>query len=825
MLPAGCFFNKSWKGRRYTLERNLNQNWNMTFEPYGTFTTSLPASVYTVLLREGKIPDPFYGLNEFPVRELSRNDSVFFTSFSLTAEELKKEHLILRFDCIDTIATVFVNGVRVGRADNMFAAWDFEIGFAAREGTNTLRVEIDSPIRCAEQAQDADHLWGQEEWMTMRGYQHLRKAHCMFGWDWGPQLPDMGIYRGVKLLAYDGARLESFLVLQDHRKDGSVELTVTAEFSDGAPHNGVVSVKNPDGGRMDVPLKGGKASFPIEAPRLWWPHGYGGQPLYTVTVCAGEQGEQSKRIGLRTLTVSTAQDRWGSEFAFVVNGVKIFAMGADYIPEDNLIPRVTPERTAALIRSCVEANYNCLRVWGGGYYPDDTLFDLCDENGLIVWQDFMFACAVYRLTDAFRESVTREFIHNIKRLRHHPSLGLFCGNNEMEAAWVDWGLPKNETLRMDYLELYERLLPRLVRQYAPQTFYWPASPSTNGGFDNPNSPDGGDVHYWDVWHGSKPFEDYRNYYFRFCSEFGFEAFPDCETLRGIGEEKDMNPFSRVMESHQKCAGGNQKILNYHAGEYRYPSSFENFVYASQLLQRDAIKYGVEHFRRFRGRCMGAVYWQLNDIWPGPSWASVDYYGRWKALHYAAKRFFAPVLLSIHLGDGKAVLNVSNETRNAFRGTVRAGIRTAANQEVLSLEQSCTVDALSSLDVLVQPVDTLTEEQRYSCYFYCELLDENGSLLSRDTALFVKPKHFEFLDPCLTAEVLSEEGALSVRVSASAYARGVRLSAGDLPVRFTNNYFDLTGGSVTVGVIGTSGEVISSQMLEKSLSVCSVYEIG
>lgn len=807
------------------MEKKLIQNWSVTVEPYGTFSTTLPASVYTVLLQEGKIPDPFYGLNEFSVREISRKDSVFFTSFDLTEDELNREHLILRFDCIDTIATVLVNGVKVGQANNMFAAWDFEIGFAAKEGTNTLRVEIESPIRYAEQAQDADHLWGQPDWMTMRGYQHLRKAHCMFGWDWGPQLPDMGIYRGVTLLAYDGARLEDFLVLQDHRNDGNVELTINAEFSDGAPHDAVVSVSDPDGEQLFAPLVNGKASFVIKSPRLWWPRGYGEQPLYTVAVCAGEQGEQTKRIGLRTLTVSTAEDQWGSEFAFVVNGVKIFAMGADYIPADNLVPRITSQRITELIRSCVDANYNCLRVWGGGYYPDDTLFDLCDENGLLVWQDFMFACAVYRLTDEFRESVTREFIYNIKRLRNHPSLGLFCGNNEMELAWIEWGLPKNETLKLDYLELYERLLPRVVKQYAPQTFYWPASPSTNGGFDNPNSPDGGDVHYWDVWHGNKPFEDYRNHYFRFCSEFGFEAFPDYETLCTIGEEKDMNPFSRVMESHQKCAGGNEKLIHYMASDYRYPASFEKFIYASQLLQADAIKYGVEHFRRFRGRCMGAVYWQLNDIWPGPSWASVDYYGRWKALHYAAKRFFAPVLLSIHLGEGKVVLNVSNETRTVFRGTVRAGIRTAANKEVLSLEQSCTVDALSSLDVLVHTVDTLTEEQRYSCYFYCELMDDDGALLSCDTALFVKPKHFEFLDPSLTWDVFSQDGELFVRVSASAYARGVRLSAGDLPVRFTDNYFDLFGRNVTVKVIPVSEQPVSIQELKSNLSVCSVYEIG
>lgn len=805
--------------------RSLHENWTLYFEPYGEFPVSLPASVYTTLLAEKKIPDPYYGLNEAAIRELSRKSAVFSTNFQLTVEECSREHLELRFGCIDTIASVYLNGKRLGKTDNMFARWDFDLKQAAHPGENCLRVEIASPVEYAEAAQDRYPLWGMEPTMAMRGYQHIRKAHCMFGWDWGPQLPDMGIYRDVTLLAWDGPRLENILVLQEHEKNGAVRLEVQCEFSDGKGYDGELCVSGPDGSCWTAPVYGGMGELEIEEPQLWWPNGYGEHPLYTVTVNAGEKGSVTERIGLRTLTVSTRQDEWGNEFAFVVNGEKIFSMGADYIPEDNLIPRTNRQRTASLIRSCVEAHYNTIRIWGGGYYPEDWLYELCDENGLIVWQDFMFACAEYRVTDEFEATLRREFQHNIKRFRNHACLGLFCGNNEMELALLEWGVPKNETLWQDYIYLYERLLPRLVKRYAPQTFYWPASPSKGGGFNDPNSFDSGDVHYWEVWHGSKPFEEYRKYYFRYCSEFGFEAFPDMETLQTIGEKKDMNPFSRVMESHQKCDGGNKKILSYLADYYLYPKDFPSFVYASQLLQADAIKYGVEHFRRFRGRCMGAIYWQINDIWPGPSWASVDYYGRWKALHYAAKRFFAPVLLSAHLDGKQAVLNVSNETRTTFSGQVKAGIRTVEGKELYHWEIDCCVAALSSRDVLTESLEMLPEEERYSCYFYCILENEQGQEVSRDTVLLVKPKHFHFEDPALSFQVEEAGGTIWVEVSAKRYARGVRLCAGALPIRFEDNYFDLHAGETRkIKAIPTGEKEIDPDALEKSLTLVSVFDI-
>ncbi|MDE7048720.1 MAG: glycoside hydrolase family 2 protein, partial [Lachnospiraceae bacterium] len=481
---------------------------------------------------------------------------------------------------------------------------------------------------------------------AMEGFPHLRKAHCMFGWDWGPRLPDAGIFRDVTLLGIKKSRLDSVYITQIHEAgqvtldfDITLELFCNREsglFGDGGKVR--ITVTDPDGQVVAAEDTAGEEQdykLTVKNPRLWWPHGYGDQPLYQVRVSLldGDDSELDvweRKIGLRTMTVNTDKDEWGSCFAHEVNGVKIFAMGADYIPEDNLLDRVNKERTRRLLEDAAMANHNCIRVWGGGYYPDDFFFDICDELGLIVWQDFMYACASYELNDAFEANITRETIDNVRRIRHHACLGLWCGNNEIETQIEMWKV--SEKQKYDYIKLYEYIIPKIIKEEDPNAFYWPSSPSSGGNFENSWSEDHGDMHYWDVWHGNKPFTEYRKFHFRYLSEFGFQSFPGLKTVESFTEPEDRNIFSRVMEMHQRNRAANGKILNYLSATYLYPKDFDHLLYASQLLQADAIRYGVEHFRRYRGRCMGTVVWQLNDIWPVASWASIDYYGRWKALH-------------------------------------------------------------------------------------------------------------------------------------------------------------------------------------------------
>ena len=451
----------------------------------------------------------------------------------------------------------------------------------------------------------------------MEGNQILRKAHSMFGWDWGPQLIDAGIFRDIYLEAWSGARIEDVDIRQHHDPDGSVRLQVYAGISGEDEGETTVRLLCPDtentegraaaetkmirAGRDGAHCPGActaEAELTVREPQLWWPAGYGKQPLYRVEIshydARGRLADRTqKTIGLRTLTVSRDEDKWGREFAFMINGVKIFAMGGNYIPEDCLYTRITEERQEYLIRSMVRANYNCVRIWGGGYYPADRFYDLCDRYGLIVWQDLMFACNVYEVTDHFAENCRQEVLDNLKRLRHHACLGLICGNNEIESAWHHWGDFQKESayLRADYIRLFEEILPKAVKEAAPDAFYWPSSPSSGGCFDDPDNENDGDTHYWSVWHGQLPFTDFGNHYFRFCSEFGFQSFPCMKTIGSFTLEEDRNIFSRVMESHQKNDSANGKMLYYLSENFRCPSTLEQTVYISQILQGMAVRYG------------------------------------------------------------------------------------------------------------------------------------------------------------------------------------------------------------------------------------------
>ena len=516
-----------------------------------------------------------------------------------------------------------------------------------------------------------------------------------------------------------------------------------------------------------------------------------------------------KRIGLRTMTMQRKKDQYGESFAHEVNGKAFFAMGADYIPEEHLLGRRSEEKTRKLLEDCKLANFNVIRVWGGGFYPDDWFFDICDELGLVVWQDFMFACSVYELTPEFEANIRKEFADNIKRLRHHASLGLWCGNNEME-MFVDercWVTKASEV--RDYLFMYERIIPEVLREYDPETFYWPASPSSGGSFDNPNDPDRGDVHYWKVWHGNRPFSEYRKHFFRYASEFGFQALPSQKTIETFTEDPDdWNLFSYIMERHQRNYGANGKIMNYMQQTYRYPGDFDTVIYASQLLQADAIRYGVEHFRRNRGRCMGAVYWQLNDCWPVISWSSIDYTGRWKALHYYAKRFFAPVMISCqeeswltqeanmnrqHFQFEKSIhLNVTNETLKDREILVKWYVRNAAAEILREEHAKIQVPALESVWL---PKAELPEIDVFTQYVSFEAW-ENGKCISEGTVIFSYPKYFRYENPELSCKVEGNQ----ITVSSPVYAKSVEILNEQEDLVLSDNYFDLNGDSRTVEIL-------------------------
>lgn len=782
----------------------------------------VPGSVLSGLYGAGKIEDPFYRTNEDVTRELFRKDYEFSRTFVASEDILKEEKIILVCEGLDTLADIYINGQKAGSADNMHRTWKLDVKEFLHSGENQIRIVFRSVFKYIEAYEYEDNK--EIHYVPcggMKGNQLIRKAHCMFGWDWGPQTIDAGIFRDIYLEAYSHPRIEDVKIIQVHG-DNAVDVCTTVAVSGDAVDKCQVRVTIQEDAesvcghrtgandrKTEAPVcKVGETvsannnpavlTSSIHNPKLWWPNGYGDQPLYKVQVeLLDEYGTVletiTKRIGLRTLTISQEKDLWGKEFAFCVNGVKIFAMGGNYIPEDCIYSRITPEVQKYILESCKRANFNCVRVWGGGYYPSDHFYDLCDEMGLIVWQDLMFACNVYDLTEEFEDNITKEITENVKRLRHHASLGLWCGNNEMESAWDHWPEVQSESkyLRADYIKMFEYIVPKAVRAADSETFFWQSSPSSGGCFDDPDDENRGDCHYWDVWHGQKPFTDYQKHYFRFCSEFGFQSFPCLKTVESFTEEKDRNIFSRVMENHQKNPAANGKILYYLSENFRYPENFRKLLYVSQILQGMAMKYGVDHWRRHRGRCMGTLYWQINDNWPVASWASIDYFGRWKALHYMAKKFYGPQAVSMCMDGDIMQVYLANESMDAQSYQVAFYVKNVECEILEKLTGTGTVGVQESAPILAVDVSGW-EDKKYEIFLEAEVTLADGGVLC-DVETLVPYKYLELDKPEITAEVEEQGDAFVIHLKSSCFSPFTAIGFTDADVTLEDNFFHMTDG--------------------------------
>lgn len=787
----------------------LNGTWQLSagHRSLESVDMQIPGTVLSGLLAAGKIKDPFYRTNEDATRALFWKDYVFTRTFDVDEELLAQQHIVLVCEGLDTLAEISINGTFLAKTDNMHRTWKFQAKKLLHPGKNEIQIVFRSVLRFIEDyPYEAHKKINYIPCGSMKGNQLLRKAHSMFGWDWGPQTIDAGIFRDIYLQGYSHARIEDIRIHQQHAKNVSVQTSIT--LSESVPGQKLCVELSEDGADKPLQTKLCKTNadgvaavdFVIENPKLWWPNDYGDQPLYIVrTTLLDEDGTSlesiTRRIGLRTLTISQEKDEWGNEFAFCVNGVKIFTRGGNYIPDDCLYTRITEKKLDYILESCRRAHFNCVRVWGGGYYPSDAFYDLCDEKGLIVWQDLMYACNVYDVTDAFAENCRQETYDNVRRLRHHASLGLWCGNNEIESAWDHWGDFQKETpyLRADYIRLFEEVLPKAVQEADGETFYWHSSPSSGGCFDNPDDANRGDTHYWDVWHGQKPFTDYRKYFFRFCSEFGFQSFPCAKTVNSFTLEDDRNIFSRVMESHQKNDAANGKMLYYLSENLRYPKDLTHLLYASQVLQGMAIKYGVDHWRRNRGRCMGTLYWQINDDWPAPSWSSIDYFGRWKALHYMAQKFYAPHAVSMTLEDHRCHVYFSNESFETTEYSLTLSIRDLSGNVLETYETKGNSPAFSAIETAL--VDICSWEDQKDDVFLEAVIHTKDQKVLKDVETLVPYKYLNLKNPVISTEAKETNDAFILHISSDCFAPFVALDFDDADVIFSDNFFHLTDKTV------------------------------
>lgn len=767
---------------------------------------TVPGCVHTDLFRSGRIPDPFFGINELALQWVEERDWEYRTRFSVPLECLQAEVIEMVADGLDTLAEVFLNGHRIGRTDNMFIRHRWRITPQLRPGANELRIVFRSA---------ADHLR-----RTRRGFNpprefsdpvggsvRLRKQPCQFGWDWGPRFVTAGIWRDLRLEAWTDNQLRDVRISQQHAHDGSVTLQLSPELARpgrAVRLEGAVSID----GQNVASITDGRCAIPD--PRLWWPAGQGAQPLYTVAVLARdpagrEVGRLTRRIGLRTLRLERRPDRWGESFRFVINDRPVFFKGANWIPAHSFVAGLRRPDYARDLRAAAAANMNGVRVWGGGVYESEDFYDLCDELGLLVWQDFMFACTLYPTNPAFLASVKREAEQQVARLRHRACLALWCGNNEIVQLNLDH-LRRRPALRRGYERLFHRLLPSVVAARDGVTGYWPSS-EWRGTFaaGHARGEKRGDTHFWDVWHARKPAKEYERWKFRFCSEFGMQSYSSPATNATFCPAEDGNVFGPALENHQKNPAGNQIILDYVSRRYRLPGSQADLIYLSQLNQAHCLKTAVEHFRRQMPRCMGTIYWQLNDCWPAASWSSIEFTGRWKALHHAAARFYAPALVCAH-GPDDEIVTVGNYRRSAVgkvhlytvydapaaaSGLLRWEVRRFDGPLLLAGRQ--VVRLRSGQSMKQKSLDLRVLATRHGPdNIYLRLTLESGGAVVSENTVFLAPPRFLSLPRPVTRVTVHGCGPRRVRLAfrSPVFQHALAFDLAGLAYRGTDNFFDL-----------------------------------
>ncbi len=784
----------------------------------------VPGCVHRDLLRLKLIPDPFWGANETELQWIEERVWEYRGTFTVPAALRGEDVVELVADGVDTVATVLLNGKEIARTVNMFLGYRWDVKSLLRPGKNELVVRFESAMdyirkhRTDHQPKEFNDPIGRS--------QVIRKEQCQFGWDWGPRFVTAGIWQDIRLEGWSGNRLEGVRVTQEHRKDGSVRLAMAAELAR-VEESAVIRWKLSLDGKVVGEESGNE--IVVTQPQLWWPSGHGAQPLYQLEIAVTSAngtviGTRSKKIGLRTIVLDRHPDQWGETFQFVVNGRAIFAKGANWIPAHSFVAGLTRADYERDLTSAVEANMNMIRVWGGGIYESEDFYDVCDELGLLVWQDFMFACSRYPADAEFLASVRAEAVYQLRRLRHRASLALWCGNNEIWALNFT-ELEADPKMRADYDALFHEVLPAVVAAEDAITPYWPSSP-WRGDREHSHAAGEmrGDTHFWDVWHARMPVKDYEKYTFRFVSEFGMQSYSSPETNATFSSSADNNVFGATMENHQKNRSGNQVILDYVSRRYRFPKGQDELIYLSQLNQAFCMQTGVEHWRRNMPRSMGALYWQLNDCWPGASWSSIEFTGRWRALHHVARRFFAPALVTAHV-PGEETTIIGNYRRTTVREVhlytvydAPQSVKARLSWDLFHLDGkklksgSKRVTLTYGESVLQQTLDAAPWLERHGRdHVYLRIALDIGNTRVSEETVFLTPPRFLMLPTAKTKIEVRMTKPTDAVLSFTSDAFQHRF-AFDLPGvehRSTDNYFELfPGEKKTIGVQFTKKQTVA-----------------
>jgi beta-mannosidase len=768
-----------------------------------TVPMRIPGDTFSALIAAGKIPDPSFGTNELDCLWVGQTDWLLSRSISIEPEFLESGHVFLHIDSLDTVAEIRINGAAAAQSSNMFEALRVEVGKYLKAGENLFEILLHSAEkRALELSKQLPYPVPHSVYPVQSPHRNLvRKVQCHGGWDWGPCLMVSGIYGQAYIASCDIGRIE-YVTSEQTRKGENWELAVTVEFFAYTAGKILLEISIAEQKvSSQISVGPGENTFrevlEILNPELWWPSGYGNQALYSLSVRAGEHRIE-KKIGFRTIDLLLEDDEAGRGMTFAVNGRKIFCKGANWIPADALPSRQTTKRYEQLLSDAVTANMNMLRVWGGGQYESEVFYELCDEKGLMIWQDFMFSCSAYPAAEWFLECVEREVRNQVKRLKDHPCITVWCGNNENLGALNWYPESKEHPARylVDYDRLNEGVVGRIVRQLDPGRPWWPGSPSAGEGdySDNWHDDTKGDMHYWSVWHEGKNFEAYYEVTPRFCSEFGFQSFPSMETVRHYAPEEQWNVTSPDMEHHQRSPRGNTIIVETMTRYFRMPESFENFLYVSQVQQSLAVKTAVEYWRSKRPVCMGILYWQLNDVWPVASWSSIEYSGRWKLLHYSAQKFYSPVHVAAYCADGKNVEIVGiNDTRKQSKGMLRAQFIDFAGKVRLEKSTRADLDPEAASPLAGYSLDELpaVKEDLFLFTEFTPAGDSANSAIPIVNELFLcPPKRCALEKPEIKRAIHLEAGQVVVELQTDVPAFYVGLDVEGMQGIFEDNLFTL-----------------------------------